>query len=42
MDSNINKNGYIYVSPEIHVIDIEAESIICASGDIEPITFEDW
>lgn len=37
-----NNDRNQYSSPEIHVIDIEAENIICASGDIEPITFEDW
>lgn len=37
-----NKDKNQYASPKIHVIDIEAESIICTSGDIEPITFEDW
>lgn len=39
-----NKDRSQYTSPEIHVIDIEAENIICTSpgGDIEPITEEDW
>lgn len=37
-----NMNKSIYVSPEIQLIDVEAESILCFSGDIEPITEEDW
>lgn len=37
-----NKDRNQYASPTIHVIDIEAESILCLSGDIESITEEDW
>lgn len=36
------KNNYIYESPEIQLIYLETESILCLSGDIEPITEEDW
>lgn len=35
-------NNYIYESPEIQLLDIDVESILCLSGDIEPITEEDW
>lgn len=35
----INK---IYESPEAMVIDVDTEGVICMSGDIEPITEEDW
>lgn len=34
--------NYIYEFPEIQLIDIEVESILCLSGDIESITEEDW
>ena len=38
MDNNID----FYKSPETLVIDVETESIICISGDIDPTTEEDW
>lgn len=31
-----------YCTPEIWLIDIETEGVICVSGDIEPIMEEDW
>lgn len=34
--------NYIYESPEVQLIDLDTESILCLSGDIEPITEEDW
>lgn len=37
-----NMKPLFYISPEIQLIDVEAESILCFSGDIEPITEEDW
>ena len=36
------KNNDFYVSPKIHIINIEVKSIICVSGDIDPTTEEDW
>lgn len=35
-------NHITYTSPEIRLIDVETESVLCLSGDIEPITEEDW
>lgn len=36
------ENNRIYESPDAMVIDIDTEGVICMSGDIEPITEEDW
>lgn len=36
------ENNKIYESPETMVIDIDTAGVICMSGDIEPITEEDW
>lgn len=36
------ENNKIYESPKAMVIDVDTEGVICMSGDIEPVTEEDW
>lgn len=46
MSNMENKNNSIYVSPNIRVVNVNTESIICVSvdydGQIESISEEDW
>ena len=43
MDKN---SGSFYISPEVYILDIDINRIICASGDydgqLESISEEDW